>query len=55
MLHTTTKTPKVRRTKSETDVMVREAMRRMKVDQEPDEVAKGRVIEREEVWKSSCD
>lgn len=36
-------------------IVVREVVRHIKVDQEPDEVEKGRVIEREEVWKSSCD
>lgn len=32
-------------------IAVREVVRRVKVD----EVEKGSVIEREEVWKSSCD
>lgn len=35
-------------------IVVRDVVRQIKVDQEPDEVEKGRMIEREEVWKISC-
>lgn len=51
-MHTTTQTQKVRRTKSETE---NSGEAGIKADQEPEEVEKGRVIEREEVWESSCD
>lgn len=36
-------------------MMMKEVGRCIKMDQEHDKVEKGRVIDREEVWKSRCD